>query len=50
MFTRKMMHINLQLVFVGTNTAFYSGMLTPIMVLQLKQQEPDGTKQEVKAL
>ena len=35
-FTKKMMLINMMLIFSGVSIAFWSGMLTPIMVLQLE--------------
>ena len=40
-FTKKMMLINLLLIFSGISIAFWSGMLTPIMVLQL-ENNPDN--------
>ena len=45
-FNRKMLIIDLQLLYSGTSIAFWSGMLIPIMVLQLRDHTDLSDKEK----
>ena len=50
-FTPKMLLMDAQLLYSGTSIAFWSGMLTPIMILQLKDRNDlTAAEKESKAL